>query len=328
MSSIQTIKIKRTASTLSDVSTLKLKYGEPLYVKGNNTTNSNDGGTYLVTGYSDDSGETVSRVQDCKVVKYQPQSFVDNALFYSTTATLSDNDIVVTLMNDKNETLQPLVHSSNVEYEYGEYPNITNIEQAVDALYDGSVPSYKANTVKATVAGNSKYFILGVPSTGTYKDVYYANNPSGTKNATGIYFDGSGVLMGAAWNDFAERRKCGIKTPGICVVESPDGVLKASRRYRLPAAYIISDTYGMVIGEEDEKSVPIAVAGRVLAFVENKDKIKVGDALKTAPGGKLAKMNRLEVFLFPDRVVGHVSEIPSYEEWNGVEVNGRIWVKL
>ena len=327
MSSIQTIKIKRTASTLSDVSTSKLKYGEPLYVKGDNTTNSNDGGTYLVTGYSDDSGETVSRVQDCKVIKYQPQSFVDNALFYSTTATLSDNDIVVTLMNDKNETLQPLVDSSNVLYEYG---NATNVEQALDSIYSGDIPAGKTDKLKASVASNQKYFVLGVNSSDadTYKDVYYANNPSGTKNATGIYFDGSGVLMGAAWNDFAERRKCGIKTPGICVVESPNGVLKASRRYRLPAAYIISDTYGMVIGEEDEKSVPIAVAGRVLAFVENKDKIKVGDALKTAPGGKLAKMNRLEVFLFPDRVVGHVSEIPSYKEWNGVEVNDRIWVKL
>ena len=41
-------------------------------------------------------------------------------------------------------------------------------------------------------------------------------------------------------------------------------------------------------------------------------------------------MTREEVLLYPDRIVGIVSEIPEYKIWGtgNVEVNERIWIKV
>jgi hypothetical protein len=41
-------------------------------------------------------------------------------------------------------------------------------------------------------------------------------------------------------------------------------------------------------------------------------------------------MSRQEVSLYPDRMIGTVSEIPTYETWgkNNIKINGRIWIRI
>ena len=41
-------------------------------------------------------------------------------------------------------------------------------------------------------------------------------------------------------------------------------------------------------------------------------------------------MTREEIRVWPDRVIGIVSEIPEYETWGSgnIKVNGRIWIKV
>jgi hypothetical protein len=41
-------------------------------------------------------------------------------------------------------------------------------------------------------------------------------------------------------------------------------------------------------------------------------------------------MTREEVVKYPDRIVGIVSEIPTYKIWgqNNIEVNNRIWIRV
>jgi hypothetical protein len=41
-------------------------------------------------------------------------------------------------------------------------------------------------------------------------------------------------------------------------------------------------------------------------------------------------MTREEIRNYPERIIGTVSAIPSYEYWgeNNVPVNGRIWIKV
>ena len=41
-------------------------------------------------------------------------------------------------------------------------------------------------------------------------------------------------------------------------------------------------------------------------------------------------MSREEIVNYPDRIIGTVSEIPTYETWgtNNVKVNGRIWITV
>ena len=316
MSDIQKIKLKRTQRTLSQLQSDQLDFGEPLCVKDN----------YFIVGKEDSS--TISSLN---VIKAQRQEIVNNSVFYSGDITKAQ------LKNDRDpqEDLLPLTTATNVSY------GNSNVESTLNSYLNGTKAIPKAtNATNATNASHlktssatSKCFILGVVDTSndSNKAVYHAGAlTSASENKNGIYFTTTGILVGAAWNDFAEYRECEVKTPGICVVEKGDGTLISSRNYRLPAAYIISDTYGMVIGDDSESDnkVAVAVAGRVLAFVENKEKIKVGDALKTAPGGRLARMSRREIRKYPDRIVGYVSEIPTYDMWNGVNVNDRIWVKI
>jgi len=98
-----------------------------------------------------------------------------------------------------------------------------------------------------------------------------------------------------------------------------------------PGASIVSDTFGFSIGETPSAQTPIAVCGRVLAYpFEDKKIYEPGDAVCSGPNGTISKMSREEIREWPDRIVGYVSEIPTYEYWGSdkVEVNGRIWIKI
>lgn len=311
MSDIQKIKIKRTTKALTNATlqSSKLDFGEILTVQSG----------YLVVGTADNSN-----VSACKAVKLQAQSRINNSIFYT------GNTSTAQLTNDAGTNIMPKTTAENVAYGNS---NVNAALNNINNYINGNISVPKAtdatNTeyLKTTAAGNGNYYILGINNTSsTNKSIYHAT--SGSANANGIYFNQTGVLFGAAWNDFAEFRKCENVIPGTCVVEIGNGKLRKSDSYLLPAAGIISDTFGMIIGDQSKDSLPLAVAGRVLAFVEDRDKLKVGDALKTAPNGKLAKMKRREIRKYPDRIVGYVSEFPTYEKWNTVPVNGRIWVKI
>ena len=103
----------------------------------------------------------------------------------------------------------------------------------------------------------------------------------------------------------------------------------------MPGCKITSDTYGILMGQYKDAKTPIAVAGRVLVYTyKDRDKYQPGDAVCSAPNGTVDIMSREEISMFPDRIVGIVSEIPVYEEWYAgseenpkpIEVNKRIWV--
>lgn len=179
--------------------------------------------------------------------------------------------------------------------------------------------------VNATTSGT--YYILGASSTGS-QAIYRAYNASGTANTAGVRFDAAtGVLYGAAWNDFAEFRET-TEEPGTVVCEVGDGTMRISEKRLSAAPAVVSDTFGMVIGDEKEGTMPVAVAGRVLVKADPKEKYKVGDCVCAGINGTASVMTRKEIQTYPDRILGTISEIPTYEEWNGVKVNNRIWIKV
>ena len=67
---------------------------------------------------------------------------------------------------------------------------------------------------------------------------------------------------------------------------------------------------------------------------KDRSQYQPGDAVCSAPGGTVDIMSREEISTFPDRIIGTVSEIPTYEEWQAgseknpkpIKVNGRIWI--
>lgn len=140
------------------------------------------------------------------------------------------------------------------------------------------------------------------------------------------------TVYGSIWNDYAEFRFCRDNfTPGQVVCENGDDSLSISSTRLQPGANIVSDTFGFAIGETDEAKCPIAVSGRVLAYpFEDRNSYNAGDPVCAGPGGTVSKMTREEVREYPDRVIGTVSAIPSYETWGSgnIKVNNRIWIKV
>ena len=154
-------------------------------------------------------------------------------------------------------------------------------------------------------------------------------------------------LYNAVWNDYAEFRKADIIKPGSVIKENGDGSMSIVEKRLEPSARIISDTYGVAIGENQENNAPIAVAGRVLVYpYQDRNNYKPGMSVCAAPGGTVDIMSREEIREYPDCIIGIVSEIPNYNIWYAgnykmkknseekkiienpipIQVNGRIWV--
>lgn len=172
----------------------------------------------------------------------------------------------------------------------------------------------------------------------------FGNNSTGT---AGIYDSNSGYVMqkqsnnkyniwgnavyGAVWNDYAEYRASKEEQPGRVVLEDDNGVCQRATERLQPFAGVISDTFGFCQGETETAKTPLAVAGRVLVYpYQNRGNYKVGDCVCAAPNGTVDIMTREEVMMYPDRIVGTVSEIPQYDVWGSGNalVNGRIWIKV
>ena len=138
-------------------------------------------------------------------------------------------------------------------------------------------------------------------------------------------------VFGAVWNDYAEYRQSDCQEPGRVICENGDDTLSLAIERLQPGAEIVSDTFGFAIGKTDKAQTPIAVSGRVLAYTyEDRNSYKPGDAVCAAPGGTVSVMTREEIREYPERIIGTVSAIPSYETWGegNVPVNGRIWIKI
>lgn len=200
------------------------------------------------------------------------------------------------------------------------FSSVRTIELTGDVTGTASSNGASGWTISTTVGNNSHSHTWSNISDRTTCTI----NTSGTITGSAVY--------GAVWNDYAEyRMQVETVKPGYCVVSNNSGqVSKTTRRYQACDG-IVSDTFGFAIGETDKCKTPLAVAGRVLAYCEgDRYNYQAGDTVCAGPDGKVCKMTREEIQLWPDRIVGIVSEIPEYETWGtgDVKVNGRIWIKI
>lgn len=201
--------------------------------------------------------------------------------------------------------------------------------------------SLTASDVGAAASGHTHSYL---PLTGGTVSgaTTFSNTTASTSTTTGAVKISGGLgvagsiygskVYGAVWNDYAEYRICNEEfLPGQVVCENGDDTLSISAQRLQPGANIVSDTFGFAIGETDEAKCPVAVSGRVLAYpAEPLSSYLPGDPVCAGPRGTVSKMTREEVREYPDRIIGTVSTVPTYETWgeNNVPVNGRIWIKV
>ena len=206
------------------------------------------------------------------------------------------------------------------------YFNASGVPVACSTNLDVSVTGNAATATTATKVNinddtSSKLYVLGATGTGS-QNIYEEDS---------VYMQGN-VLYGAAWNDYAEYRETKEKIQaGHVVVETGNGDLKLSSKRLEPGANIVSDTFGFAIGQTEICGTPIAVCGRVLAYpYEDISEFAPGDPVCAGPNGTISLMSRTEVQEYPDRMIGTVSEIPTYEYWKdgAIKVDGRIWIKV
>jgi len=306
MSKINRIQLKRTKNTnnISGGNAMELYVGEPALVKTNSKP-------MLVVGRPENTGEGPDQ-------KFKP------------TTSITEGDVTTT--------------TNNWCWFLGKETEETLLNEAVR-----SVSNNPSNTETPTVryltteADYTKWispaiYTPGVNTSENADNIYYlAITPDNSNSANGILYRDptiyvkNGVMYGAAWNDYAESRLVQTDAEaGQCVIEVGNGTMIVSSDYLQPAGSVISDTYGHMIGPKTKDYKAIAVSGRVLAYVdESKGILEAGDAVMTAPNGKVAKMTRRQIKKYPDRIVGIVSEIPTYEVWNNkVEVKGRVWIRV
>lgn len=148
-------------------------------------------------------------------------------------------------------------------------------------------------------------------------------------------------FYGAVWNDYAEYRQSNELEPGRCIVENGNGILSRSTERLQKGCEIVSDTFGFAIGQSDTCKTPTAATGRVLAYLlESKEEARknIGQPVCSGPNGTVSIMTDEECRLWPQCIIGTISEIPNYKIWHAgtqkglkqeeIKVNGRIWIRI
>lgn len=143
-------------------------------------------------------------------------------------------------------------------------------------------------------------------------------------------------VYGAVWNDYAECRNVNENImPGQVVYETSSKTMELTNKRLQAGCRVVSDTYGMCIGETEDAKIPVAVCGRVLVYpYRNREQYELGAAVCSAPNGTVDIMTREEIRDYPERIIGTISEIPDYEIWHAgerdgnhdIQVKGRIWI--
>lgn len=273
---------------------------------------------------------------------------------YSTTPSATDSSTKVATTAYVQAALASAGGASEWGQLTGTLSNQTDLQAALDSKVAKSGDTMSGNLsvskttapeilVKDSTNNNLAASLLvgsGHQNHGLYSNGYAPASDTFTSDSKWIIYRGSDgeahselKIFGAVWNDYAEYRKTIDVKPGTCVHEKGDGSLEPSSDFLQYGCEIISDTYGFAIGENDECKTPIAVSGRVLAYLyqDREEALKhIGWPVCSGPNGTVSIMSEEEQRLYPLRAIGTISEVPNYEYWGtgNVKVDGRVWIRL
>lgn len=132
-------------------------------------------------------------------------------------------------------------------------------------------------------------------------------------------------------NDFADfiytKKPLSSSNVGLAVTRKGDNVVVADKGDFVLGIY--SDTYGMSVGSNaygTGNSVPVAVAGFALAYVDKE--YKPGTPLAVKSRGRLTKAGLFRRIFNKKSIVGYFDRKETSDLYVSTHVNGRSWIKV
>lgn len=267
------------------------------------------------------SSPTTSTINTVSVPGLGSAAFRDEAVFAAASTTaLAQQAIKLITLNEEGQLVYYLNDNTD---EPNIIPGLGIFAYKNSIEYD-DISIYLKIFTGATDETTGEAGLVPPPETSQQKYVLTGDGQWQDANSL-VSYDQLPSPIGA---NIAEYRITETVDAGYCVYENGTGILEKTNARLLPCCRIVSDTYGFVMGENSQFQIPTAISGRVLAYTNENDEIEIGDCLCSGENGILSKMTREEITAYPDRIVGVVSEIPTYETWgiNEIVVNKRVWV--
>jgi hypothetical protein len=160
-----------------------------------------------------------------------------------------------------------------------------------------------------------------------------AGNDVGTGLVTSGDFKSSSKVWNAVWNDIADFQLLNDELIyGRCYYDTKDGARICNEVCQMSVIGIASDTfgYGVGVGANPQREVPIAISGWVLAYVDKE--YECGTVLTNDEHGILTAMTRDQKLEYPERIVAIYKRKEMDQFWGPehakIKVNGRHWVKV
>ena len=132
-------------------------------------------------------------------------------------------------------------------------------------------------------------------------------------------------------NDFADfiytKKPLSSSNVGLAVTRKGDNVVVADKGDFVLGIY--SDTYGMSVGSNaygSNNSVPVAVAGFALAYVDKE--YKPGTPLTVKSKGRLTKAGLFRRIFNKKSIAGYFDRKETNDLYVSTHVNGRSWIKV
>lgn len=237
------------------------------------------------------------------------------------------NELIVNI----NGTQKTLKVGQNFQFETGQSLGGFNV------IIDGVAETILISGLGLNAFNSTEYLPL---AGGTVTGVtVFSNTTTSTSTSTGAVKISGGLgvakdiygakVHGSVYNDYAEyRQSIDHIEPGYIVYSDDEGILRKTKNRLQHFEGVVSDTFGFSIGKTDKAQTPLAVAGRVLVYTD--EELHAGDVVCAGENGKASKMDNIEIANKPDRIVGIVSEIPTYDTWgeDNIPVNGRVWIRV
>lgn len=137
-------------------------------------------------------------------------------------------------------------------------------------------------------------------------------------------------IWNAVWNDIADFQELDDKLIyGKCYYDTINGAKICDNRCQESVIGIASNTFGYALGA-NERKVPIAVSGWVLACVDKE--YRIGVPLTNDENGNLTEMSLEEKQMYPERIVAIYKKREINKLWGPegkeIKVNNRHWVKV